>query len=43
MVEGIDHVFTWKMLFSVPKNKAITNNLEAKFITVLKPSLNEQK
>ena len=39
----INHVFTWKILCHVSKKTDIRKNLEAIFIALLKPSLNEQK
>ena len=39
----INHVFTWKVLCHASKKTDIRKNLEAIFIALLKPSLNEQK
>ena len=39
----INHVFTWKILCHTSKKTDIHKNLEAIFIALLKPSLNEQK
>ena len=39
----ITHAFTWKILCHASKKTDILKNLEAMFITLLKPSLNEQK
>ena len=39
----ITHVFTWKILCHASKKTDIGKNLEAMFIALLKPSLNEQK
>ena len=39
----INHVFTWKILCHASKKTDICKNLEAIFIALLKPSLNEQK
>ena len=39
----INHVFTWKILCHVSKKTDIRKNLEAIFIALLKPCLNEQK
>ena len=39
----INHVFTWSILCHVSKKTVISKNLEAIFIALLKPSLNEQK
>ena len=39
----INHVFTWKILCHASKKTDIHKNLEAIFIALLKPSLNEQK
>ena len=38
-----NHVFTWKILCHTSKETDIRKNLEAIFIALLKPSLNEQK
>ena len=39
----INHIFTWKILCHTSKKTDIHKNLEAIFIALLKPSLNEQK
>ena len=39
----IDHVFKWKILCPAPSHKHLRNNLEAIFIALYKPSLNNQK
>ena len=41
--EHINHVFTWKILCHASKKTDIHRNLEAIFIALLKPSLNEEK
>ena len=38
-----DHVFQWKVLMSAPMNNRKRKILEAFFITVKRPTLNEQK
>ena len=38
-----DHVFQWKVLMSAPMNHHKVKNLEAFFIAVKHPTLNEQK
>ena len=38
-----DHVFQWKVLMSVPINICKRKNLEAFYIAVKYPTLNEQK
>ena len=38
-----DHVFQWKVLMSVPINICKRKNLEAFYIVVKYPTLNEQK
>ena len=39
----IIHIFAWKILCHASKKTDIRKNLEAIFIALLKPSLNEQK
>ena len=39
----INYVFPWKILCHASKNTDIHKNLEAIFVALLKPSLNEQK
>ena len=41
--KNINHTFTWKVLCHASKKTDIRKNLEAIFIALLKPSLNEQK
>ena len=41
--KNINHIFTWKILCHLSKKTDICKNLEAIFIALLKPSLNEQK
>ena len=36
------HVFTWKVLLNTPINDRVRKNLEASFIALSRPSLNEQ-
>ena len=38
-----DHVFQWKFLMSAPMNNRKRKNLEAFFITLRLPTLNQQK
>ena len=40
--ENTTHSFTWHILSSAPKNNRLRKNLEALFIAVKRPSLNEQ-
>jgi len=40
--QHIEHVFTWTILCRAPKNTRTRKNLEASFIALLKPDLNEQ-
>ena len=40
---NIDHVFNWKILCPAPSPKHLRKNLEAIFIALYKPSLNDQK
>ena len=40
---NIDHVFNWKILCLAPSQKHLRKNLEAIFIALYKPSLNDQK
>ena len=39
---NIDHDFSWKILCNAPSKTRERKNLEASFIALLKPSLNEQ-
>ena len=39
---NVEHKFDWKTLCQAPKNKRIRKNLEAIYISLLRPSLNEQ-
>ena len=39
---NIGHLFAWEILMPAPKDKRTRKNLEAFFIAVQKPSLNEQ-
>ena len=39
---NIGHLFRWEILMPAPKDKRTHTNLEAFFIAVQKPSLNEQ-
>ena len=43
LTKNIDHVFTWKILCTASSKVSIRKNLEASFIALMKPSLNEQK
>ena len=36
------HAFTWKVLMTAPINDHMRKNLEATFIALTRPSLNEQ-
>ena len=38
----IRHLLDWSILYNIPSNSKIRKNLEALFIDVMKPSLNEQ-
>ena len=38
----IGHLFEWFILYNAPSNSQIRKNLEALFIGIMKPSLNEQ-
>ena len=38
----IGHLFDWSILCNAPSNSQIRKNLEALFIGIMKPSLNEQ-
>ena len=38
----IIHTFTWKVLMTAPINDRVTKNLEASFMVLSRPSLNEQ-
>ena len=40
--ENIDHTFSWKIICSAPVRRRERENLEASFIGLLKPSLNEK-
>ena len=40
---NINHYFTWAVISNAPKNTKIRKNLEASYITLWKPDLNEQK
>ena len=40
---NIDHVFKWKILCPAPSQKHLRKNLEAIFIALYKPSLNDQQ
>ena len=37
-----DHYFTWRVLCNVPSNTRTRKNIEAFFIAIMRPSLNEQ-
>ena len=37
-----DHYFTWRILCNAPSNTRTRKNIEAFFIAVMRPSLNEQ-
>ena len=39
---NIEHVFTWTILSKAPKNTRTRKNLEASFIALFKPDLNDQ-
>ena len=41
--KNIDHIFNWKILCLAPSQKHLRKNLEAIFIALYKPSLNDQK
>ena len=40
--ENINHFFDWKVICNAPKNARSRKNLEASFISLTRPSLNEQ-
>ena len=40
---NINHYFTWTVTSHAPKNANIRKNLEASYIALWKPDLNEQK
>ena len=40
---NIEHQFTWTVISNAPKNSKTRKNLEASYIALLKPDLNEQK
>ena len=40
---NINHYFTWAVISNAPKNAKTRKNLEASYIALWKPSLNEQK
>ena len=37
------HVFNWVILCKAPQNYKVRRNVEASYIALLKPTLNEQK
>ena len=40
---NISHYFTWAVISTAPKKAKTRKNLEASYITLWKPDLNEQK
>ena len=40
---NINHYFTWTVISNAPKNAKTRKNLEASYIALWKPNLNEQK
>ena len=40
---NINHYFTWAVISNAPKNAKTRKNLEASYIALCKPDLNEQK
>ena len=40
---NFDHVFNWVILCKAPQSYKFRRNLEASYIALLKPTLNEQK
>ena len=40
---NINHCFTWAVISNAPKNAKTRKNLEASYIALWKPDLNEQK
>ena len=42
IISNVEHEFEWNVLCHAPTNKNLRKNLEALFIGILKPSLNEQ-
>ena len=42
-LSNINHYFTWAVISNAQKNAKARKNLEASYITLWKPDLNEQK
>ena len=42
-LEPAKHIFNWVLLCKAPHNYKVRRNLEASYIALLKPTLNEQK
>ena len=40
--QNIDHYFTWRILYNAPSNARTRKNIEAFFIAIMRPSLNQQ-
>ena len=40
--QSTDHYFIWKILCNAPSNPRTRKNIEAFFIAIMRPSLNEQ-
>ena len=40
---NFDHVFNWVILCKTPQNYKVRCNLEASYIALLKPTINEEK
>ena len=40
--QNVDHYFTWSILCNAPSNPRTCMNIEAFFIAIMRPSLNEQ-
>ena len=40
--QNIDHYFTWRILCNAPSNAKTRKSIEAFFIAIMRPSLNEQ-
>ena len=43
LLSNINHHFTWAVISNAPKNAKTRKNLEASYIALWKPDLNEQK
>ena len=43
LIRYSDHMFSWKILCNASSSAGLRKNLEASFIALLRPTLNEQK